>query len=368
MKIRFFVILFLLTVVILGLSIYTSYISIYNHQKLLEKELWKIGKIAENNIELQKRVALFKVFSENMVVETTRKVWFAFLLNIFIIVIIFAVYTYGVRKPISFLSRQVKSIYFEKSLPDLKIKEMGTEEIRVLIRAFNEMLEKLKRYEEVIGNVQKYRGWKEISRVLVHEINNLLSPIQTYAEYLIDGTNDKKKVGLILTKISEIKEILNRLREFSHFPDPVLQKYEVTGILKELSSEFKDVSLESSKQVYLCIDPLLFKETIRNIIKNAIESGEDVSVRISVNIESDMARITIKDNGPGISESNIEKIFSPGFSTKKNKGNIGIGLSIVQSLIQEQKGRIAVESKEGEGTSFHLIFPLMEVADGNTCG
>ncbi len=363
MKIKFMAIFFTVTLIMLGLSIYTSYISIYNHQKLLEKELWKIGKIAENNIEIQKRLSLFKVFSENMVVETTRKVWFAFFLNICLIIIIFTIYLYGIRKPISFLSKQVKSIYFEKNIRELKIKERGTEEIRVLIRAFNEMLEKLKKYEQIVENIQKYKGWKEISRVLVHEINNLLSPIQTYSEYLLESP-DTKKIGLILTKINEIKEILGRLREFSHFPDPVLQKCEVISVLKEVSLEFKNVSVENDKIIYLLIDSLLFKEAVRNIIKNSLESGDGVSVNITLKLEKEFAKIIIKDNGPGISKENLEKIFSPGFSTKKNRGNIGIGLSIVQSLINEQKGRIEVESKVGVGTSFYLIFPLLEEKNG----
>ncbi len=367
MKIRFYIIFGFISVIILFLSIYTSYLSIYNHQKFLEKELWKIGKIAENNIEIQKRLSLFKVFSEKMVVETTRKVWFSFLINIVLLLIIFGIYVFGVGRPIFYLSKKVRSIYFEEELKNLKIKEMGTEEVRILIRAFNEMFEKLQDYKNVVGNIQKYRGWKEISRILVHEINNILSPIQTYVEYLFEEIEDTKKLSLILNKISEIKEILNRLREFSHFPAPVMVKYNVTSLLKEVSTEFKNVLLKNEETFLARLDPLLSKEVFRNIIKNALESKDNVEVEIYLTKENNFLKITFKDNGSGISKENIEKIFSPGFSTKRTKGNLGIGLSIVQSLIQEQHGFLKVESEVGKGTQFHVYF-LMEDENENIGG
>lgn len=366
MKVKFYLILIISSIFILTMSIYTSYISIYEHQKLLEKELWKIGKIAENNIEIQKRLSLFKVFSEKMVVETTRKVWFVFLMNIVLLLIIFGIYIWGVVRPIHMLSKKVNSIYFEQGIKEIKIKENGTEEVRLLIRAFNEMFEKLRNYESVVGNIQKYRGWKEISRVLVHEINNILSPVQTYLEYLMDEVQDTKKISMILGKINEIKEILNRLREFSHFPEPVLQECNITLLLKEVSSEFRRVSIITAKDFMVKVDPLLTREIFRNIIKNALESKEEVSVNIYLEEEKNYLKIKVEDNGSGISKENLEKIFLPGFSTKKKSGNIGIGLSIVQSLIQEQHGYISVESEVGKGTIFNIYFPLNGGKNENT--
>ncbi len=337
MKVKFYLILIISSILTIILSIYTSYISIYNHQKLLEKELWKIGKIAENNIEIQKRLSLFKVFSEKMVVETTRKVWFIFFLNIILLLIIFGFYILGVVRPIYKLSKEVNSIYFEHGIKNLYIEESGTEEVRLLIRAFNEMFEKLKNYESVVGNIQKYKGWKEISRV-----------------------------NMILSKISEIKEILNRLKEFSHFPDPVLQNHNISRLLKEVASEFKKVNVNIKEDYIIKLDPLLTKEIFRNLIKNAIESKENVSVNISIEEENNYLKIQVEDNGSGISKENLEKIFLPGFSTKKTKGNIGIGLSIVQSLIQEQHGFITLESEVGKGTIFNIYFPLNGGKNENT--
>lgn len=360
MRVRFVVILSFSILVILVLSIFTSYTSIYNHQKLLEKELLKIGRVAENNVEIQKRLALYKVFSEKMVVETTRKVWFVFIIDFLLILGVFGIYVYGVRRPIVKLSKFVKSLYFDRSASELKMSEIGTEEVRVLIRAFNEMIEKLKKYEDTMGNIQKYRGWKEISRVLVHEINNILSPVQTYVEYLLDSKENFEKVALILKKLNEIKEILQRLREFSHFPDPTLRKQDVVPLLQEVVSEFRNVKFERCDPVILYIDQLLFKEIFRNLIKNAIESGEDVNVRVETIDENNFITIIVSDNGSGIPDNMVDKIFNPGFSTKKGGGNLGIGLSIVKSLVQEHNATISVESKLNEGTRFLVRFPKVE--------
>lgn len=357
MKIRFMLILSAGIFTVLSVSIFTSYTSIQNHQKMLEKELLQISKVAGNNIEVQKRIALYKVFSEKMVVETTRKVWLVFFLDFILILIIFSIYIYGVRRPIILLSKKVNSLYFEKKPNELKIKEIGTEDVRTLIRAFNEMLEKLKQYEQTIANIQKYRGWKEISRVLVHEINNILSPIQTYVEYFMDNPEYLDKASLILGKLGEIREILNRLREFSHFPEPTLSKQNITSLISEVAKEFGNVNFNKAEEIFLYVDPLLFKEILRNLIKNALESADNVTVNIVIKKEKSYTTITVEDNGCGIPPQLIDKIFLPGFSTKKRSGNIGIGLSLVQSLVQEQGGSIQVESELNKGTKFYIKFP-----------
>ena len=164
MRIRFVLLFILSMAIILTTSIITSYTSIYDAQVSFEKELFFIKELAADNQEIQKRISLYKAFSQKRAIDTTRRVWFVFFLDILLMSALFVVFLYGVRRPINKLSSKVKSLYFDKSEKELLLRESGTEEIRVLIRAFNEMVGKLKNYEQIIGNVNKYRGWKEISR------------------------------------------------------------------------------------------------------------------------------------------------------------------------------------------------------------
>lgn len=358
MKIRFVIIFIASMIFILIASIVTSYSVISGSQQTFEKELFFIKELASDNPEVQKRITLYKAFSQKRAIETTRQVWGTFLVELFIFFLLFLLFINGITNPINRLSARVKSIYFDKNKKDLLLSESGTEEIRVLIRAFNEMVLKLKNYEEIIGNVNKYRGWKEISRIIVHEINNIISPIQTYVEFLIDRVDDTEKVFFILNKLKDIRMILQKFRDISHFPDAELAVHNIVPILKEVCREWKNVHLmvDENKCIELKIDIVLFKEVVRNLVKNATESGEDVRVEVYVEEKGNEKIIRISDNGRGMSPETVAKIFNPGYTTKK--GNIGIGLSIVKSLAQEQNARIALESVPGQGTTFFILFSV----------
>ncbi len=356
MKIRFIIIYILAMLLILFSSMVTTYTTIRESQNSYEKELGVIKESISDSAEFQKKIGLYKAFSEKQAIETTRRVIVVFFLELLIMSILYLFFIYGVTRPINKLSASVKSFYFDKNEKELLIEEAGTEEVRVLVRAFNEMIVKLKNYERILGDIQKYRGWKEISRIIVHEINNIISPVQTYVEFIIDKIEEKEKVSFILAKLNDMKSVLQKFREISHLPDANLENQNVVPVLKEICKEFKNVffSSEEVNNIDIKIDTILFKETIRNLIKNAVESGDNVNVKVEVMEENDKKIISIKDNGKGMSRETLAKVFDPGFSTKK--GNIGIGLSIVKSLAQEQNARIEVESKVNIGTCFKIVF------------
>ncbi len=357
MKVRFIIIFISAMIFILLTSLLASYTIITNTQKAFENELVYIKELSAGNAEVQKRVSLYKAFSDERAIQITRDVLGIFTVEAVVMSLLYLLFVFGVTKPIGKLSSAVKHFYFDSSESELLLKETGTEEIRILIRAFNEMIVKLKNYEKILGNIHKYKGWKEISKIIVHEINNIISPIQTYVEFLIDKVGEKDKVNFILNKLNDMKLILYKFREISYFPDAHLEDRDVVPIIEEVCKEFKRARLElsGSDPFVLKIDTILFKEIIRNIIKNGIEAGEESIVAVNFSDDGRKKCILIKDTGCGMSKETINKIFDPGFSTKK--GNIGIGLSIVKSLTQEQNALIEVESALNKGTTFQIIFP-----------
>nr|HPJ14916.1 HAMP domain-containing sensor histidine kinase [Spirochaetota bacterium]HPM35880.1 HAMP domain-containing sensor histidine kinase [Spirochaetota bacterium] len=81
-------------------------------------------------------------------------------------------------------------------------------------------------------------------------------------------------------------------------------------------------------------------------------------ISIDAGMDNDSIIMIYSDNGRGISEENLSKIFTPFFTTKKDKGGTGIGLSLVKNLIEETlKGKIACESVQDKGTMFKISFP-----------
>jgi nitrogen fixation/metabolism regulation signal transduction histidine kinase len=341
-------------VFILFSSIISTYTTIRTSQQAFDREVSSLEETFSQNSEILQKIALYEAFSAKQAVDTTRQLMFVLLGNILTMVIVFLIFIYGITRPIKKLSSAVKSIYFEKSKEELLLQESGTQEIRLLIRAFNQMVEKLKNYEKIVGNIQKYKGWKEISRIIVHEINNIISPIQTYIEFLNDRVNEKEKIILILAKLNDMREILQKFRGLSHLPEAHLEEANIVPMIKEICREYKNTTLLESSEVKLKIDIVLFKEILRNLIKNAAESGESISVEVGILQGGNKTTVFVKDNGRGIKSETLSKIFEPGFSTKK--GSIGIGLCIVKSLAEEQSARIEVESEEGKGSCFRVVF------------
>jgi signal transduction histidine kinase len=110
-----------------------------------------------------------------------------------------------------------------------------------------------------------------------------------------------------------------------------------------------------------------------NLINNAFQAvfdGGHIAIRAR-QVQNRQIAVAVSDDGCGISEENLQKIFDPFFSTKKNSGGSGLGLSITYGLVQRLGGQIAVESELGKGTTFTVTLPVetKEVRDeGLTCG
>jgi signal transduction histidine kinase len=105
-----------------------------------------------------------------------------------------------------------------------------------------------------------------------------------------------------------------------------------------------------------------------NLLSNAAEAMETkggglLNIQTTYGLRDDKLEIDFKDSGIGIPEENISKLFEPFFTTKKKGKGVGLGLSVAYGIIQEHGGSIYVKSKVGEGTTFHLKFPLKRASD-----
>lgn len=319
------------------------------------------GIAAQTNTspELRRTLAVYRAFEEKRTAQIARKAMTPVLIEIGILALLFLFVLYGVSRPARRLSRSVVALDFSLPADSLRLREEGSQEIRSLIRSFNGMVVRLKDYESLIGDAARFRGWKEISRVIVHEVNNLLSPIETYAGYLSEklGDRDAEKAGLILTKLGEIRDTLYKFRSLSHLPEPDLKPTDIVPLLESIAGEFgKPVPVSVDSPCVLNVDKTLFSEMIRNAVKNGIESGPDAAVIVTVEVRSQTAVISVTDDGEGMPEDVFKKAFDAGFTTKKS--GLGIGLVIVRSIAQEHKASVEVESAPGRGTTLRFVFPL----------
>ncbi len=215
---------------------------------------------------------------------------------------------------------------------------------------------------------------------IAHDLNNFLTIITGSIDILSIITKNQEKAQNILytasKAIENTKNLTQQLLTFSKGGEPIKKTSSLIDIVKDTTNfvlsgtEIKPL-FDIDKNLWLCkIDEGQISQVIQNIVINArqVMPGGGI-IKISMkNIgkqehkkyhlkNKDYVEISIKDEGSGISKENLEKIFTPYFTTKK-EGN-GIGLAVCYSIIKKHNGYIFVESKEYFGTTFRIYLPAV---------
>jgi len=227
----------------------------------------------------------------------------------------------------------------------------------------------LKRIERATFQIEKLRSTATLLRTLAHEVRNPLTNINLSVEQLkpeITGEDANIYLDIIARNCSRIDGIISELLDLSRPAEISLQKISLQNILdKTLAASYdrialKGISLEllypPDPPAYVMADTEKLKIAFLNIVINAIEAvpGESGKIRIAIEAESPHYKLVINDNGGGISEENLSRIFEPYFTSKTN--GFGLGLAATWNIIQSHGASIDVESRQGEGTSFIINF------------
>ncbi len=239
---------------------------------------------------------------------------------------------------------------------------------------------KLKSSETRLIQTAKLASLGEMGAGIAHELNSPLAGILSMTEVLMRRIKKDDPNYKLLEKIKDaavrskyiILDMLTYARPFKGERSPIYINETIRATLTIFMSELKTSTIDIIEN----LDPNLPKvngnkgqlmEVILNIIKNARDAMKGngkiyISTRTTVCNHREYVVIEIKDTGPGIPDDIKAKIFDPFFTTKEKGGglNIGLGLSICQSIVREHGGWIEVDSKEGEGTTFRVFLPTTE--------
>lgn len=226
------------------------------------------------------------------------------------------------------------------------------------------------------------KAWQKLLSVMTHEIMNSIAPISSLADTLKNrlkksmahinndgGTIDDLELGIDtikrrsqgLLKFAETYRNLNKITTLNLNKVYVRDLFENLNSLMQPTLEQKDIDLDiilMDPDLQFEADPNLVEQVLINLLVNAIEAVKDNAdprIVLSAFFSSNRKMvIKVADNGSGMSEEVIDKIFIPFFSTKKSGS--GIGLSLCKQIMMLHKGTINVQSVEGEGTAFQLQF------------
>lgn len=285
---------------------------------------------------------------------------FLFLLMIFSIAI-FIVIFYKITRPIKEL--QNATAYIRKGDFSVSLPETGIKEIKELKQSFNSMSKELDTVQRKLLKAEKEMIWKELSRILAHEIKNPLTPIQLSIQRLEEkyGT-DKEKFDEIFYGSIEIinQEILNLqklARSFSTFAkniEPDFTVFNPYTFIEDMIKPYLDtysISLKGLKSCLITFDQTHFYQVLTNILQNAMDaSSGEKKIEIEL-IKRDFLCVQIRDFGTGIDKSELKRIFEP-YYTKKKKGT-GLGLALVSKLVEVNNAKISVESESGKDHYLH---------------
>lgn len=225
---------------------------------------------------------------------------------------------------------------------------------------------------------QKNAAWGEVARRLAHEIKNPLTPIQLSAERLqhkLTGALQADEAAILerstRTIVQQVEAMKRMVDDFSEYAKPSKKHSEdvdlailipeVLSLYGEQSGvEFKMALAADNAKINA--DPVSMRQVLHNLIKNALEAiayNGTISIQLS-SVKTHDARfveIAIYDNGPGIADGQVEKIFDP-YVTGKAKGT-GLGLAIVKKIVEEHGGLIWVDSTYRQGAGFIIQLPAV---------
>lgn len=239
---------------------------------------------------------------------------------------------------------------------------------------------------------KEMEAWQNLTQVLAHEIMNSITPIASLSDtvYMLLEHNTRLENGSFLIEkesLTDVKEALNTInkrshglmrfvnsyRDFTQIPEPDFELFQVKELLERVrhlnkgEAESQNVIMEievDPETLEVTADPQLVEQALINLIKNAfraLKDTEQACIILIGQLDSEgRVLIQIKDNGPGIKEANLDKIFIPFYSTsdspKHPGGGSGIGLSLSRQIMRMHGGTLTVQSQKKKGTTFTMRF------------
>src|SRR5580658_3133656 len=261
--------------------------------------------------------------------------------------------------------------------------------IAPLVSRDNEQIGRLVIFDDVTDRAELERRLVQADKLssigllaagVAHEVNTPLAVISTYAQMLAKQVAEDDQKSRILEKIARqtfrASEIVNSLLNFSRTSTSELVEVQLNRVIQETLSLLEHQLKKAGVEVRTKLDPNLepvkgnpgkLQQVFLNLIMNARDAMEprgvlEVVTRAATGAGAHGVVVEVIDTGHGIAPEHLSRIYDPFFTTKSAKKGTGLGLSVTSGIIQEHGGAIEAVSRPGEGTCFHLEFPVINKA------
>lgn len=215
---------------------------------------------------------------------------------------------------------------------------------------------------------EERQAWRRLVRVIGHELNSSLAPINSMAgtlrrlidrEPLPEDWRDDARSGLtiIQDRADALKRFMGAYARLARLPPPTRRPVEFADVVRRAASLYgEEVTVRAGPELCLDVDPDQIEQVLINLIKNAVEAaGEAGGVRVRWCRADGCVCAEIEDDGPGL--ANTENLWVPFFTTKR--GGSGIGLALSREIVENHGGRISLENRAGRpGCVARFSLPL----------
>ena len=244
-----------------------------------------------------------------------------------------------------------------------------------------------KQTEEELIRSEKLVSLGQLAASIAHEVNNPLAGIMIYVklflrkykEEKLQTENTEEQLLKIEKELDRTTRIIRNLLDFARQSEPNIRPVDINKVLEAAlllvghQINLENIKLEKKSDAHL---PLILadfdkiQQVLINIIMNAIQAMPDggnltiatsvaKGIRIGESLK-DTIRIDIRDTGIGITKENMNKLFTPFFTTKEKGKGVGLGLSVVHGIIEQHNGKIMVTSEPNVGTTFSIYLEVMD--------
>jgi two-component system nitrogen regulation sensor histidine kinase NtrY len=224
-----------------------------------------------------------------------------------------------------------------------------------------------------LERAQRMAAWREVARRIAHEVKNPLTPISLSAQRLkrkysktIEDPVFDECTRMIIDHVDLIRNLVNEFSAFARFPTANPTPCRLPPIIEETMALYREghpeveFILELDDDVpRLNLDRQQIKQAMINLVDNAISAMKmegQVHIRAAFDADQEVVHVEVADTGPGISDTDKARLFEPNFSTKTT--GMGLGLTIVNSIVTDHRGRVRVVDNHPRGAAFIMELPV----------
>jgi len=293
-------------------------------------------------------------------------------LGIALAIVLGTVWSSQVSRPVERLadySRKLSHGEWDEPLALESVRELET-----LVESLDRMRTELKAQRDRLRISERHEAWSTMARAVAHEIKNPLTPIAVSMADLKRSYEQRRAdfpqildqaVRTIGAEVETLKGLLQEFSEFGRFAPAQLAPVRVADVLTglralyagEIAAGRLTFGPEIDGGAILQADAAQLQQALVNLVKNGLEAlGGGGRVTVSAHADDRTVEIAVADTGHGLSDEQKARLFVPGFTTKGHGS--GLGLAVVERIVNDHRGTIAVESAPGAGTTFRIRLPL----------